>query len=298
LTILVLGDAILDEFCVGDVKGLSPEAPVVILRNPVSSSHLGGALNTARNIATLGGNVAVVSIVGDDPAGCRLTELVENEFTSSLLGTISNYKTPYKIRYSSNSHSFLRIDYEEPRLTTLDEQFESKALALVSKSEIVVVSDYDKGLVSNELAVKLATTPEPRFKIVDTKKTNLSLFQGVDLITPNLIEGRIATGLEDPADIAKEIQRLTKAAVLLTLGAKGMLLLDKSGNSYVVEAMARDVSDVTGAGDSVVAGISVALSEGAPLLDAVTWSAKVASIAVIHSGTYAVSRIEAGHWKR
>lgn len=300
MSIQVIGDAILDEFCIGTVRGLSPEAPVPVLRNPSSTKRLGGALNTYKNIASLGGNVLIDSIIGDDDAGEDIARLsLEVPGTANLL-PIKGFRTPHKVRYSSNGHSFMRVDFEDTydSRTDLDlGSHESKLFTSDTKSKILVISDYGKGLISDNRARKIISDASSSFVIVDSKKTNFDVFENAGLVTPNLLEGRLATGLEEPSEIIEAISKSTKGAVLLTLGARGMLFLDKGGCPVHIEAEAQEVSDVTGAGDSVVAAISVALSEGSSLLEAITWSAKVASIAVAHSGTYAVSRIEAGSWK-
>lgn len=299
MSIQVIGDAILDQFCIGTVQGLSPEAPVPVLRNPTSTSRLGGALNTYKNISSLGGVVSINSIIGDDEAGEEIARLSLEVPGKANLHTVPGFKTPHKVRYASNGHSFMRIDYEDTYDSKTDLDFqgnESKLFNIDPKSKVLVISDYGKGLISESRARRIISDAASSFVIVDSKKTNFENFANAGLVTPNLLEGRLATGLEEPSEIVEAVSKVTNGAVLLTLGAGGMLFLDKGGSPIHIEAEAQEVSDVTGAGDSVVAAISVALSEGSSLLDAISWSAKVASIAVSHSGTYSVSRIEAGSW--
>lgn len=299
MSVLVVGDAILDEFCEGAVRGISPEAPVPVLFNPASKFRLGGALNTFLNIKGLSGEAKFQSIIGRDESGSKVQSLGEGEHPFVNFTVIENYSTPHKIRFSSNGHQFLRVDRElslDPDDLSFPPEYYESVLEDALESKIIVISDYRKGAVPSRLVNEIISQNKGKTIIVDSKNPNLAIFKGASLVTPNLTEGRAATGFTNPESIVNALQNQVGGSVLLTLGADGMLLSDNGGAPVHVPAIAQEVSDVTGAGDSVVAGISVALSEGASLIEAVRWAAQVSAVAVQHNGTYVVSRKEVPSW--
>lgn len=299
MRVLVVGDSILDEFCEGAVRGLSPEAPVPVLLNPASKFRLGGAINTFLNIKELRGEAKFQSIIGSDKSGSKVQSLSLGEQPFVNFTVIENYSTPHKIRFSSNGHQFLRVDRElslDPDELSFPPEYFESVLEDALESTIIVISDYRKGAVPSKLVNEIISQSTGKTIIVDSKNPHLEIYRGASLITPNLNEGRAATGLTNPESIVSALQNHVGGSVLLTLGADGMLLSDNGARPVHVPAIAQEVSDVTGAGDSVVAGVSVALSEGASLIEAVRWAAQVSAVAVQHNGTYVVSRKEVPSW--
>ncbi len=291
MTVAVIGDVMLDVFEEGRVDRISPEAPVPVLHNPRGHDVLGGAANTARNIHSLGVNAFLVGLVGDDHAGRRCRELTLEARLEDGLATAESWRTVVKHRFMAGGQQMLRVDTEDP----LPEGVASGLVPVVRErlagSVAVVLSDYDKGVVSDEVAIAAIAAAHSAGvpTIVDSKRLDPSVFRGCTVIAPNHNEATRMTGTSDPALAAAKIASMTESAVLVTLGADGMLLFDQ-GQVHLVHSRAREVADVTGAGDSVTAGLTVALVEGATLIEAAEFATAVAAVAVEHRGTYAVTR--------
>lgn len=286
--IAVLGDIMLDSYDIGTATRISPEAPVVILKNPQRQYTLGGAANTAANVLSLGEKSSLVGVIGSDHEGDIVASLCD-ERNIRFQGPQSNaHRTINKHRFLVGSHQLLRVDNEDSILNAeIREEILSKIVRL--KCRVLVISDYGKGVVDEETAqFAIRTTNENGgIVLVDSKSTDYSKFRGATLLTPNLREAQRATGEEDPETAAKKIHRKTGADVVVTLGERGMLLF---AHSKITEIPTDPsvVSDVTGAGDTVVAAISVQLMRGRPLIEAVHWANSAAAIAVSRVGTYAV----------
>lgn len=287
--ILVVGDAMLDVVCRGVVERLSPEAPVPVLKNPVEDHHLGGAANTAANVRGLGATVTLLSSVGDDADGRRLTALLDTVGVDAHLET-SCTRTTRKTRFLADSHHLLRVDHEVPHPSTAEFDNSPQILALLHDCDVLLISDYCKGFVRPAMAHTLITRAVDQGKptVVDTKATRLDTFRGATVLTPNLSEARAATGEEDPLKAAHVIRNLVGSHVLLTLGARGMLALTDTGPTSI-PSHALEVSDVTGAGDTVAAAVAVALASGQSLVEAAEFASRAAAVAVGHAGTYTVS---------
>lgn len=301
---MVVGDSILDEFRDGTASRVSPESPVLVLDNPVSTRSLGGALNAFHNVVGLGQKGELRSLIGDDDAGNEILTGFTSVLKPEYFFVDRDYKTPHKIRYSSHGHQLLRVDYESkgsflgsnpsqhPILSWIEAVDESMTVG-----SILVISDYCKGALPDYVCRRLMTKFKASTILVDSKNREMSLFSGAAMVTPNLSEGKFATGETEPHEIVKALQKMTGGNVLLTLGAEGMLFLSKEGEIHTIEAKVQEITDVTGAGDTVIAAIAVALSEGASTLEAVRWSALAASNAVSHLGTHAVSRTAINDWR-
>jgi D-beta-D-heptose 7-phosphate kinase/D-beta-D-heptose 1-phosphate adenosyltransferase len=303
--VLVVGDIILDEYVDGEASRISPEAPVPVLRFGGRRSVLGGAANTAANVASLGGRATLAGLVGDDAAGGEVERLCR-EAGIELVPLLDGRSTTRKVRVVSRQQQLLRIDYEdvhplrEPGAGSLRQALP----ALVSKSDVVVVSDYAKGVLAAETlaAIRAAATRAGRPVVVDPRPAHGALYAEVDYLTPNWKEALGLLGEVD-TDAAPNDERITavglrlrercSASVLLTLGSRGMALFPRDGGHPVrVEAEAREVFDVSGAGDTVVAAFALALAAGASPEDAVRFATRAAAVVVGKWGTATVSAAE------
>jgi D-beta-D-heptose 7-phosphate kinase/D-beta-D-heptose 1-phosphate adenosyltransferase len=282
----------LDVFDDGEVTRISPEAPVIILKNPRTRMMLGGAGNTAANVRSLGWDTKLIGAVGSDPEGERCAELASVLGSTAKLVVVNDYATTVKRRFLSGGHQIMRLDVEDPAVPP--DGIEQMIAMVVEASYGVgayVISDYQKGVVTGEVAAAViergrsAGVPV----IVDTKRVDLACIRGCTIVAPNHHEAEGMTGQSDPRLAAEAIAKITEGAVLVTLGAAGMLLLDR-GVETRIASDAREVADVTGAGDTVTAALAVALAEGASPLDAARWANAAAAQAVAHHGTYAVRR--------
>ena len=288
MKVAVIGDVMLDEYAFGRVERISPEAPVPVF-NYVSSKFLpGGAANVALNLARLGVQVHLYGIVGDDPDGEEVEILCESvsivpRFVRSKLRTLK------KTRLLSKYHHVLRIDYEERFL----KEDALSLLDLIRRDDYdaVVVSNYDKGTVVEETLSFVKEAFPSTFKAIDPK----ALFWksvGFDLVKPNLSELRRAMGmaLEDIDEVreASEIayEKLGVRAVVSTMGDRGMWIVSEEGEFYV-PALKREVIDITGAGDTVLAWVVWARLQGYSWREAGEIASKAAALTVSHLGAYA-----------
>lgn len=290
-TIVVLGDLMLDVNEKGSVDRVSPEGPVIILLNPTVHEALGGAGNTAANAHTLGCAVTMVSVVGDDEAGRRCDALAVDAGLTSRLVVAQEYRTTTKTRYLARGQQIMRLDRESE---SLPPQALTDLLAVLDAcldgADALIISDYDKGVVTPEVA--RASIEAARAKgvpiVVDSKKLDLTCFEGVSVITPNLMEASRATREDDPERAARAIAAITKGAVMVTLGPDGMMVLEDDTATHLRSGI-QEVSDVTGAGDTVSAAVAVAIAQGTErVVDAADWANRAAEVAVTHRGTYAV----------
>lgn len=296
--ILVVGDAMLDRYLMSRVERISPEAPIPIARVVEERETLGGAANVAHNIARMGGRARLLAWVGEDADGRRLAALGKQAGIACDLSAPGGMKTTQKTRVVSQSQQLLRIDHESP--APADEKA-AKRLALAAgtaakECAVVIVSDYAKGVVSAPLMEALRRAGKPL--IVDPRPQNKALYAGADLITPNAAEAAAMTGLPmaDEKDWEAAGARLRKeltAGILLTLGAHGARLFRKEGGRGVhIPSVAREVYDVSGAGDTVVAAIGLSLAAGSDLEEACRLANLAAGIKVGKFGTAPVSREE------
>jgi D-beta-D-heptose 7-phosphate kinase / D-beta-D-heptose 1-phosphate adenosyltransferase len=295
-TVLVLGDVMLDRFVDGAVTRISPEAPVPIL----SQSHVrqmpGGAANVACNLAQMGLHVHLIGVCGDDEAGKSLHgELTKLPTIRFDLVTIKGRPTSLKTRFRAGSQQILRVDDEVT--SDIDaaaaEQFSKYALPAIQDADLVVVSDYAKGTLPLLLLEKIIAHAKAKGKmiIVDPKRANISVYSGVDLLTPNLAElqnttDQILSSIEAIGQAATALAKeFNIGSILTTMSARGMMLSKADGTQFHDPATARDIFDVSGAGDTVVAMIAGALVVGADLEDAIRLANHAASVAVGKLGT-------------
>ena len=300
--VLCVGDVILDQFITGEVERISPEAPVPVLRILGETAMLGGAGNVARNVAALGGQGTLIALTGDDTAADEIDAAISSlETASADLVRHNTRPTTIKTRFVAGTHQILRADAEvsEPLDDNSGDALIARAEAAMSTHHVLVLSDYGKGVLSNGRAQRLISAAKTAGipVIVDPKGSDYTIYAGADVITPNRKEireasGMPAAGLDGAADAAKTIaDRHSLAAVLVTLSQDGMLLA-AAGDVHHLSAEAREVFDVSGAGDTVVATISGALAVGASLSNAAKLANVCAGIVVGKAGTAAAYRAE------
>lgn len=300
--VLVVGDVMVDRFIVGTVTRISPEAPVPVVRFRSEHTRLGGAANVAHNLAALGARVSLVGMVGTDPAAERLREqLRDTGLDTSGLVADSARPTVEKVRViAGRNQQVVRIDYEDDVDASADVEgrLVERIMALGVEAGVLLVSDYLKGTITRGvmdalIALKRAGAP----LLVDPKIPHLEFYRGATLVTPNNHEAETATHRiirndEDARAAALDFRaRAGCEAVLITRGEHGMWLSSDSVEG-AVPATAREVADVTGAGDTVVSTLALALAAGASLAEASVLANHAAGIKVAKFGPATVSRHE------
>jgi D-beta-D-heptose 7-phosphate kinase/D-beta-D-heptose 1-phosphate adenosyltransferase len=304
--VLVLGDAILDEYLLGECGRLSPEAPVPVLRVHSSRRVLGGAANTAANVVSLGGAATLIAFVGRDEGGATLTRCAADAGIE-LLAVDHGLATLRKTRVVGQQQQIVRLDYEDiPRPgAATDAEILRLVEASVAACDIVVISDYAKGLLSASLSQAIIRRAHEAGLevIVDPRPQHRDLYRGCDYLTPNWRESRALLGLPDAALTPASIRTVSRALaaelganVVLTLGAHGIAFRSRTGDEeFAMPTLAREVFDVSGAGDTVVAAFALARASGADHATAVTIANKAASVVVGKFGTATVTAEEILH---
>ncbi len=298
---LVLGDLIYDTFVYGEVHRVSREAPVPILSETRRSAMLGGAGNLARNLVGLGGQVTLISVVGDDVEGNAGLELAKEACGEGVhLTRTSGRPTPSKIRYVSNNQQMFCVDRDPP--AAIDEATEAALLDTVSnqlsKADILILSDYGRGLLTPGLisgAIARARTAGVPVS-VDPRGADFTRYDGATIIKPNAGELASETGLpvssDEEADAALRAFKATLTqtpSLLVTRGGAGMSLLDEDGAVSHHKSKPRSVFDVSGAGDTALAALSLAMAAAIPLNDAMALADLAAGVAVSKAGTAVVT---------
>jgi rfaE bifunctional protein kinase chain/domain len=287
--ILVVGDLMLDRYWLGEVSRISPEAPVPVVHVSQTEDRVGGAGNVARNAAALGAQVSLLSVVGQDEAGRALARLLAAEGFASHLHEDSDYHTTMKLRVIGRRQQLLRVDFE----TTPTHEILAAKLddyrRLLADCQVVVLSDYGKGGLKHvEQMIALARVAG-RPVLVDPKGADWQKYTGATLITPNRAEFRdVAGGWADEAGFAEKARALRERyaldALLVTRSEEGMSLFDASG-AHHEPTCAREVFDVSGAGDTVIAAYAAALAAGAGGVQAMQLANRAAGIVVGKFGT-------------
>lgn len=296
--VVVVGDLMLDEFVRGDVTRISPEAPVPVLEVKERTSMPGGAANAAANVASLGARTALVGCVGSDAAGETMRRLVIGlGIDASGFVVDATRPTTVKTRIVARHQQVVRIDHETRGEFGRDvgtSLIESLQAALV-EADACIVSDYGKGLVTPELASAVVKAAAGKPIIVDPKRRDFSAYKGATVITPNLGELEVATGrtlntLDEIVEGAGSLlPQLEGASVLVTRGPGGMSLIESGRAPVHVPTRARAVFDVTGAGDTVVSTLALALAVGLPMTSAMEVASAAAAIVVSKPGTATVT---------
>jgi D-beta-D-heptose 7-phosphate kinase/D-beta-D-heptose 1-phosphate adenosyltransferase len=295
--IVVLGDVMLDEFFWGDVTRISPEAPVPVVDIRRESVHLGGAANVVANVVALGAKACVIGVVGNDSAGERLRVSLKEACTlqaDDYLVVDNKRPSTTKTRIIAHSQLVVRADREQrtPVNGPLEAQILDSLKLALAEADAFVVSDYDKGVVTPSILGQILPTAYERVPVlIDPKIRNFSHYQPASLITPNHHEALRLTNTEEDSDqglhhAAQIIQeKLGCDAVLITRGDRGIMLLERDSDPVFVGTAAREVYDVTGAGDTVIATLASALSAGATMLEAANLANHAAGIVVGKVGT-------------
>jgi D-glycero-beta-D-manno-heptose-7-phosphate kinase len=298
--VAVVGDVMLDRFMIGRVSRMSPEAPVPVVVFDHEQFRLGGAANVANNLRELGGAVDLIGVIGDDESGAQLkNELAAKGIHSTGLITDPERRTTTKMRVvTTRNQQVSRIDFESDHEvgTAIEEALASQVEMRAPAAQVVLVSDYQKGVVTRRsMAHMIAFAQQNRIPvIVDPKVPHIDYYGGATLVTPNHIEAESATNSristnEDARRASSTLrQRLGVDSVLITRGEHGMWL-DHAGDDGYLPAAAREVSDVTGAGDTVIATLALAIAAGATMPEAARLANEAAGIVVGKFGAATVS---------
>jgi len=291
--LLVVGDVMLDRYWFGDTERISPEAPVPVVLVSKDDERLGGAANVARNAASIGAKISILGVVGDDEPGRRVEELLQAQGVKSYLQRDPSLPTTVKLRVVARQQQLIRLDFEkapthEALLNKL-EQFQS----LLPEVDAVILSDYGKGGLTHVIKMIAAARAAGKVVLVDPKGDDYSKYEGASIITPNRSELRQVVGRwKDEADLTAKAQALREElkleALLLTRSEEGMSLFTAKGVEHV-KADAREVYDVSGAGDTVIAAMAVALAAKWPAGQAMKLANKAGGIVVGKLGTATVS---------
>ena len=291
--LLIVGDVMLDRYWFGDTERISPEAPVPVVLVSKEDERLGGAANVARNAASVGAQISILGVVGDDESGKIVERLLQEQGVKSYLQRDPTLKTTVKLRVVARQQQLIRLDFEkapthEALLNKL-EQFQS----LLNDVDAVIFSDYGKGGLTHVTQMIAAAKAAGKFVLVDPKGDDYSKYQSASMITPNRSELREVVGRwKDEADLTKKAQSLRETlkldALLLTRSEEGMSLFTANGVEHV-KAQAREVFEVSGAGDTVIATMAVALAAGWAPGKAMNLANKAGGIVVGKLGTATVS---------
>ncbi|MCA1625181.1 MAG: D-glycero-beta-D-manno-heptose-7-phosphate kinase [Acidobacteria bacterium] len=298
--VLVVGDVMLDRFWWGNVSRISPEAPVPVVNLQNMSLVAGGAANVAANIAGLGAEPLLVGVIGEDEEAKLFPAILnKSKVSADFLVKISTRQTTIKTRVIAHSQQVVRIDQETKKVLNQDEEQKvwEKILTLLEKAEIVIISDYAKGVLTDNLLKRLIITTKKKNKIivVDPKGKNYSKYIGATLLKPNQREAAEACNLDETErDFVEKsgsalLENLSVEALLITQGEKGMSLFQKNKEIVHFNSHARQVYDVTGAGDTVIASLAVALASGADFCEAAHIANISAGLVVEQIGTTAIS---------
>jgi len=297
--VLVVGDVMLDEFIWGRVSRISPEAPVPVVEMERQSAHLGGAANVAHNLLALGGAPQLLGIVGEDEAARRLREVLASVgLESSGLVSVASRPTIVKTRIVAQHQQVVRVDRESradvPREAE-DELLERLGAAMPG-AKTLVLSDYGKGTLTRRLITRaIALARRRRVPVlVDPKLRNFTCYRGATLVTPNQHETEQASGVAIDGDASRELAarrilgQLRCRALLITRGEEGMSLFEAGRRPLHIRAAAREVFDVTGAGDTVIAAMALGAATGASLEESARLANQAAGIVVGKLGTATV----------
>jgi rfaE bifunctional protein kinase chain/domain len=291
--VLVVGDVMLDRYWFGDVHRISPEAPVPVVKVEKSEERLGGAANVARNAAALRADTTLLSVVGDDEAGVTLKRMLEEAGIRAVLHVDREFKTTVKLRVIGRQQQLLRIDFEEwPSHEVLHGKL-ADFKGYLDTTDVVILSDYGKGGLTHIAEMIAAARAAGKIVLVDPKGEEYERYAGATVLTPNRSELKQVIGAwKSEADLAERTEALRKKlrleALLLTRSEEGMTLFT-AGGTLNIPAQAREVYDVSGAGDTVIATLGVLLGGGVSLEDAVRMANRAGGIVVGKLGTAVVT---------
>lgn len=291
--VLVVGDVMLDRYWYGAVDRISPEAPVPVVRITREDERIGGAANVAYNLVTLGAQSSLLTVVGDDEASRKLEVLVANTGIQTYFGRDAQLKTTVKLRVIGRQQQLLRLDFENTPETEVLASQTAAFIDLLPNHNAVLFSDYGKGGLAHvsDMIARARSAGKPI--LIDPKGTDYSRYQGATLITPNRAELQQVVGAwQDESELQSKAHHLREQlglqAVLLTRSEEGMTLFDAAGQ-LSVSAQAREVFDVTGAGDTVIATMAAMVAAGVSLRDALPLANRAGGLVVGKFGTATVS---------
>lgn len=297
--ILVIGDVMLDKYIWGDVSRVSPEAPVQVVKVEKESYSPGGAANVATNVAALNGTTYMIGIVGEDSANqILISDLNSKKINTEGILNIKTIPTIQKVRVIGKGQQLLRFDYEKKEY--IDEGQEKKILDFVNKRihdiDAIIISDYAKGVISQNLAENLIKLANDKKKIIiiDPKPKHKIFYKNATLITPNHKEACEMLNLEEENDdqiirIGKKLSEELNAQLIVTRGERGMAIFEKNQEITNIPTKAKEVYDIVGAGDTVIATLALALASEATLKEAAMLANYAAGVTVGKVGTSSVT---------
>ena len=291
--VLVVGDVMLDRYWYGAVDRISPEAPVPVVRITREENRLGGCANVAFNAVSVGAQASLLSVVGDDEASHLLQDLIAKSGITPYFGRDAQLKTTVKLRVIGRQQQLLRVDFENtPQNEVLSSQTQ-QFMQLLADHPVVLFSDYGKGGLAHVTDMIAAARKANKAVLIDPKGSDFSRYAGATCITPNRAElQQVVGGWNSEEELSTKAHNLRNElqldAVLLTRSEEGMTLFDAQGVAHIA-AQAREVFDVTGAGDTVIATLAALVAAGMSLREAMTWANRAGGVVVGKFGTATVS---------
>ena len=290
--VLVVGDVMLDRYWFGDVNRISPEAPVPVVHVQRKEDRLGGAANVARNAAALGAQAGLLCVVGHDEPGERIVELLGESKVAAFLERDPELLTTIKLRVLSRQQQLLRVDFENSPTHEVLSACLARFDTLLPEHDVILMSDYAKGGLTHVTQMIAKARHAGKAVLVDPKGDDWERYRGATLITPNRAELREVVGhWKSEEDLLARVTKLREAldldALLLTRSEEGMTLFTTDKVVHTL-ADAREVYDVSGAGDTVIATVATMLGAGVPLLDSIAYANRAAGIVVGKLGTATV----------
>ena len=294
--VLVVGDVMLDRYWFGDVERISPEAPVAVAKIARTEERPGGAANVARNIAALGAHARLLSVLGDDEAGNALERLLAADGVTTSFLRDRSLTTTVKLRVLARRQQLLRIDFEQPPPHEVLSSKLADYERLLDEVDVVVMSDYGKGGLAHITTMIERARSHGTRVLIDPKGEDWAKYRGAQLLTPNLGELRQVIGRwEDEHELTRKAQWLRSElgveALLVTRSEHGMSLFSDAG-AHSIPARAREVYDVSGAGDTVIATLGTLIAAGASVEDAMHIANEAAGVVVGKLGTAVVHPAE------
>ncbi|WP_153915019.1 bifunctional D-glycero-beta-D-manno-heptose-7-phosphate kinase/D-glycero-beta-D-manno-heptose 1-phosphate adenylyltransferase HldE [Shewanella sp. TC10] len=295
--VLVVGDVMLDRYWVGPTGRISPEAPVPVVNINEIEDRPGGAANVALNIAALGGQIQLAGIVGADETAQALTVGVQAQGVEPRWLTVAEKPTITKLRVFSRNQQLIRLDFEEKYAKADSENLFSSSEPILDDVDVLVLSDYAKGAIDSPVEFIAKARAKGVTVLVDPKGTDFARYRGASLLTPNMSEFEAVVGtVTDEADLIAKAKQLIKEhnfdAMLVTRSEKGMTLISQDEAELHIPTVAREVYDVTGAGDTVISALATSLAAGSTMAQACSIANIAAGVVVAKLGTATVSRIE------
>jgi rfaE bifunctional protein kinase chain/domain len=291
--VLVVGDVMLDRYWYGEVERISPEAPVPVVRITREEERSGGAANVAYNVVSLGARSSLLTVVGEDEASHKLEALVLGTGINAHFGRDPDLKTTVKLRVIGRQQQLLRLDFENTPKTEVLARQSATFVKLLPEHQTVLFSDYGKGGLAHVSDMIAQARAAGKQILIDPKGSDYSRYKNASVITPNRAELRQVVGAwSDEAELRKKCQNLRLQlgleAVLLTRSEEGMTLFDRDGQLHV-NALAREVFDVTGAGDTVIATMATLVAAGMSLRQALPLANRAGGVVVGKFGTASVT---------